>query len=79
LIHCGIILEFRIECKADGDLSVQIAGVPSIPQAHRRSAMFQKKSQNTYFSAAVATGLVATLAVVVATLVDAVAGMQSFL
>jgi hypothetical protein len=42
-------------------------------------AMFQKKSQNTYFSAAVAAGLVATLAVVVATLVDAVAGMQSYL
>jgi len=41
--------------------------------------MFQRKSQNTYFSAAVAAGLVATLAVVVATLVDAVAGMQSYL
>lgn len=41
--------------------------------------MFQRKSQGTYFSAAVAAGLVVTLAVVVATLVEAVAGMQSYL
>lgn len=41
--------------------------------------MFQRKSQNSYYSTAIAVGLVVTLAVVVATLVDAVSGMQSYL
>ncbi len=41
--------------------------------------MFQRKAHNSYFSAAVAAGLVVTIAVVVATLVEAVSGMQSYL
>ena len=41
--------------------------------------MLQRKSQGTFFSAAIAAGLVVTIAVVVATLVDAVAGMEIYL
>lgn len=41
--------------------------------------MLQRKSQVTFYSAAIAAGLVVTLAVVVAALVEAVSGMQSYL
>ena len=41
--------------------------------------MFQRTRTNTWYSAAVAAGLVATVAVAVAALIDAVGGMHSYL
>jgi hypothetical protein len=41
--------------------------------------MFQKKSQGSLFPIAIVAALAATVTVVVATLLEAVAGMQTFL
>jgi hypothetical protein len=41
--------------------------------------MFTRKSQASFFPAAIMVSLAITVAVVVATLVEAVAGMESFL
>ena len=41
--------------------------------------MFQRKFRISYYPAAIAAGLVVTIAVVVASLVEAVSGMQSYL
>ena len=41
--------------------------------------MFQRKSDESIFPVAIAAALVATVTVVIAALVEAVAGMESFL
>ncbi|HEX5649390.1 MAG TPA: hypothetical protein VFX69_07005 [Steroidobacteraceae bacterium] len=41
--------------------------------------MFQRKSQDSSYPLAIAAALVVTVAMVVATLVEAVAGMETFL
>jgi hypothetical protein len=41
--------------------------------------MFQRTTQGSIFPAAIAVALVATITVVIAALVDAVAGMESFI